>query len=278
MKKYLFLVFFVVFALLACKENQEPVTMKVWEGNPPTSNGLSDQAEIIVYKPKTMSKLPTPAVLICPGGGYAGLSMPYEGHGLAQWMASKGVVGVILKYRLPNKHKEVPFDDACQALQIIRNHSKEWNIDVSKIGVAGSSAGGHLAATLSTYYTNNELCPRPAFTILFYPVITMETVTKGKTRDNLMGVEPSEEDILAYSPEKQVSENTPPAIIFTADGDGSVPPLHSVMYYRALKEKNIPASLHIFSEGDHGWLLLPQYKYTEPTMSLLETWMESYIK
>lgn len=281
MKKYFFLILLILSGISACSQNEENkniIQLKVWENKAPTDNGLTDEAEIFVYKPNTLSKLATPAVLICPGGGYAGVSMPYEGHALAKWMASQGIVGIVLKYRLPNNHKEVPFDDACQAMQIIRNHAKEWNIDISKIGVAGSSAGGHLAATLSTYYANKELSPRPAFTILFYPVITMEAVTKGGTRNNLMGLSPSEEDIVNYSAEKQVSENTPRTIIFAADNDDSVPTSHSIGYYNALKEKGVSTSLYIFPEGGHGWALLPDYKYNETSLSLLKIWLNSYIK
>lgn len=279
MKNYFILLTLIISGLSACGQNETPEQLKVWvKTQAPTNNGLTDEAELFIYKPNTLSKTPTPAVLICPGGGYAGVSMPYEGHAFGKWMASQGIVGIVLKYRLPNQHKEVPFDDACQAIQIIRNHSVEWNIDVSKIGVAGFSAGGHLASTLSTYYANNELCPRPAFTILFYPVITMETVTKGGTRNNLLGLTPSEEDILNYSPEKQVSENTPPSIIFTADNDQSVPSAHSIMYYEALKAKGIPASLHIFPEGGHGWGLLPDYKYNKESLALLKVWLDSYVK
>lgn len=277
-KNYFILLLLIVSVVTACGQNEEPIQLKVWENNPPTNNGLTDKAELFIYKPHTLSKLPTPAVLIFPGGGYAGVSMPYEGHAFAKWIASQGIVGIVLKYRLPNQHKEVPFDDACQAMQIVRNHAEEWNIDVSKMGVAGFSAGGHLAATLSTYYANNELCPRPAFTILFYPVITMETVTKGGTRNNLMGLTPSEEDIANYSPEKQVSENTPRTIIFTANDDASVPTFHSTNYYQTLNEKGISASLHIFPEGGHGWGLLPDYKYNEESLSILKTWLDLYIK
>lgn len=279
MKKSFLFLFFSLLIFSACGQSKEPVTLKVWsDQNPTTPNGLSDEAEITVYLPNTMSKIATPAVLVCPGGGYAGVSMPYEGHAAAKWMASQGLVGVVLKYRLPNHHKEVPFEDAVKAMQIIRDHATEWNVDVSKIGVAGFSAGGHLAATLSTYYANNELCPIPAFTILFYPVISLEVVTKGGTRNNLMGLDPSSEDVFAYSAEKQVSLNTPPTIIFTADDDNSVPSTHSSNYYNALKGNNVPASLYVFPEGGHGWGFYPEYKYNHQAQSLLEAWINSYVK
>lgn len=263
----------------ACGKDSDYITLKVWgEEEPITSSGLDDEAEIYVYLPQTLSKIETPAVLILPGGGYAGVSLPYEGHAAAKWMASKGIVGIVLKYRLPNKHKDVPFEDAIKALQIIRDNAEEWNIDESKIGVAGFSAGGHLASVLSTYYTNNQLCTKPAFTMLFYPVISFQEVTKGGTRNNLLGFEPDSVDVFTYSAEKQVSANTPPTIIFTADDDASVPSTHSISYYDALKVNNIPASLYIFPEGGHGWGFFPEYKYNETAQSLLELWINKYVK
>lgn len=278
MKTSFFTLLFVSFCISLFAQNTDPLVLKIWNDAPPTENGLADESEIIVYKPQVISDTPTPAVLICPGGGYAGLSMPYEGHVIAKWMASQGIVGVILKYRLPNQNKEVPFDDACKALKIIENHATEWNINPSKIGVAGFSAGGHLAAVLSTYYAENNLSLRPAFTILFYPVTTLETVTKGGTRNNLMGSDPSSSEVFAYSAEKQVSNQTPPAIIFTADDDASVPSTFSTSYYNALKEQNVAASLYIFPEGDHGWGLLPHYKYNEQSLALLKYWIDDYVK
>lgn len=278
MKKNFLILLFIGFCFSAFSQNIDSLTLKIWEYTPPTENGLPDEAEIIVYKPQIKSETTIPAVLICPGGGYAGLSMAYEGHEIAKWMASQGIVGVILKYRLPNQNKEVPFEDACKAIEMIKEHASEWNIDTSKIGVAGFSAGGHLAAVLSTYYADNDFCQRPAFTILFYPVTTLETVTKGGTRNNLMGLEPSGSDVFAYSAEKQVSAQTPPAIIFTADDDGSVPSTFSTSYYNALKDYDIAASLYIFPKGGHGWGLLPQYKYNEQSLSLLKAWIDDYVK
>lgn len=278
MRKSFWVLLFFGFYFSVFSQNGEPQILKIWEDTPPTFNGLTDEAEIIVYRPQTISDTPIPAVLIFPGGGYAGVSMPYEGHATAKWMASQGVVGIILKYRLPNQHKDVPFEDACKALQIINDHASDWNIDTSKIGLVGFSAGGHLAAVLSTYYADNHLCLRPAFTILFYPVTTFETLTKGGTRNNLMGLEPSGSEIFTYSAEKQVSENTTPTIIFTANDDNSVPSTFSSNYYNALKRNNVPASLYIFPKGGHGWGFLPEYKYNEQALSLLKDWIDDYVK
>lgn len=248
--------------------------MKIWYDQvPPTENGLTDEAELIIYFPKnkTLDKS-NPAVLICPGGGYGGLSIQYEGHAFAIWIASQGFTGIILKYRLPNQHKEVPFDDATQAMKVIKANSGNWKIDINKIGIAGFSAGGHLAAKFS----NSDTEIKPAFTILFYPVISFKKATRGGTRQNLLGANPSATDIYTFSVEQQVTERTPPSIIFTADNDLSVPSIHSAEYYMALKEHQIPASLYIFPEGGHGWAMLDSFKYNKEALSLLSLWLQPF--
>ncbi|MDL2214862.1 alpha/beta hydrolase [Dysgonomonas sp. OttesenSCG-928-M03] len=263
-----FLFYFSVFSLFSQQ------VIDLWENEmPPIANGLNDQAELFVYLPEGVNNKQIPAVLICPGGGYAGISMPYEGHGLAKWLAQNGFAGIVLKYRLPNRHKTVPFDDALKAMRIINKHSADWNIDINKIGVAGSSAGGHLAAVLSNMSTFEKTGVGVSFTILFYPVISFEEVTKGGTRKNLIGENPDSSDIIHYSANLQVSEQTPPAIIFTADNDASVSPTHSTRYYQALKRYDIPISLYIFPEGGHGWALLDSFRYNQQCMDLLEMWL-----
>lgn len=239
----------------------------------PTESGLeNNEAMLYVFQPKENKKNsnPHPAVLICPGGGYASVSMTYEGRAFAEWMAKQGFVAIVLKYRLPNKHKEIPFDDAEKAMEIIHANATKWNIDTNKIGIAGFSAGGHLAAI----YSNTESTYRPNFTLLFYPVISFENVTKGGTRPNLIGSNPSQADITRYSAELQVTEQTPPAIIFMSDDDPSVPSNHAILYYNALKSNNVSASLHIFPEGGHGWSMLDSFRYNNDCLMLLESWLE----
>jgi len=248
-------------------------SVKLWDlDKPKIENGFSDEAELIVYLPESSNSKKHPAILICPGGGYAGISMEYEGHAFAKWIAFQGFVGAILKYRLPNQHKEVPFEDAEKAISIIQSNSEQWSIDTEKIGIAGFSAGGHLAAVLS----NNKSSFTPFFTILFYPVITLQEVTKGGTRNNLMGLNPSAEDVYEFSAEMQVSEQTPPTIIFTCDGDESVPSMHSVKYYESLKTNNIPAALYIYPEKGHGWAMLKQFRYNDITLELLGNWLQQF--
>ena len=193
------------------------------------------------------------AVVICPGGGYAGLAIQHEGSEFAKWLNGQGITAFVLKYRMPNKHKEVPLDDAQQAMRYVRKHANEFGIDANKVGIAGFSAGGHLAATTSTHYTTEGTSTKPDFSILFYPVITMEMATHGGSRSNLLGDKPLPEDIQFFSNEKQINANTPPAILLLSDDDKSVSPVNSVFYYEALKKNNIPATMYIFPKGGHGW-------------------------
>lgn len=246
-------------------------TIKIWNENALHSNGLNDEAEMIIYFPQEKSNTGSTAVLICPGGGYAGINMPDEGHAFAKWLSTNGITGIILKYRLPNGRKEIPFDDAAEAMKIIRANSARWGINESKIGIAGFSAGGHLASAFS----NMSSPLRPGFTILFYPVISLEESTRGGTRRNLMGQNPNANDIVTYSANLQVTGQTPPAIIFTTNGDESVSSSHSILYYEALKRNNIPAALYIFPGEGHGWAMLDNYKYTEQSLTLLKNWLDN---
>ncbi|MDR2949764.1 MAG: alpha/beta hydrolase [Prevotella sp.] len=264
--------------------------VKLWEGNPPTSNEISEPEkhenggvrnvsvpDLTIYLPEKSINTQM-AVLICPGGGYAGLAFQHEGVQFAQWLNKQGIAGIILKYRMPNQHKEVPLDDAQQAVRYIRDHAAELNIDKNKVGIAGFSAGGHLAATTSTHFAKSGTSTRPDFTILFYPVITMEVATHGGSKMNLLGSNPSQTDIYTFSNEKQVNVNTPPTILLLSDDDGSVQPANSIKYYEALKNNNIPATMYIFPEGGHGWGMRENFKYHIEMLSLLEMWLKDIQK
>jgi len=205
------------------------------------------------------------AVLICPGGGYGALAFNHEGHAIAKWLNEHGIAGIILKYRLPSdlimKDKTVgPLQDAQEALRTIRRNAAKWNINPRKIGVMGFSAGGHLASTLSTHYSDKVYEPvdtvsaRPDFSILIYPVITMDSsFTHAGSRRNLLGPEPSAEIVAKYSNEKQVNEKTPPAFMVHSMDDKTVPVKNSIVYYEALVKYGIPSELHMFQKGGHGY-------------------------
>lgn len=258
--------------------------IKLWENNPPTDNGLSgtidvagritnaSEPDLTVYladKNLNTGK----AVIICPGGGYGGLAFNHEGIQFAQWLNEQGITGIILKYRMPNQHKEVPLEDAQQALRIVHSKAKEWGIAGDKIGIAGFSAGGHLASTASVRFDSGET--RPAFSILFYPVITMhETNTHGGSRRNLLGENPTQSDLFFYSNENQINERTPQTILLLSNDDKAVVPENSILYYRALKKNNVPATMYIFPSGGHGWGMKNDFKYHTEMLGLLKKWLE----
>jgi acetyl esterase/lipase len=205
------------------------------------------------------------AVLICPGGGYGALAFGHEGNAIASWLNDNGIAGIILKYRLPSdlimKDKSVgPLQDAQEAMRIIRRNAAIWNIDPKKVGVIGFSAGGHLASTLSTHYAEkvydvtDTVSARPDFSLLIYPVITMDaSFTHAGSRRNLIGENPSDDAIKRFSNELQVNEQTPPAFMVHSADDQTVPVKNSIVYYEQLVRYKIPSELHIFQKGGHGY-------------------------
>ncbi|GAA4434818.1 alpha/beta hydrolase [Ravibacter arvi] len=231
------------------------------------------------------SKATGAAVLICPGGGYGILAASHEGSDLARWFNERGIAGVVLKYRLPNakamvRQHEVPLTDAMQAMKLIRKNAGEWRIDPDKIGVMGFSAGGHLAATLSTHYHRGEKASegaKPNFSILMYPVITFSQLnTHIGSRKNLLGPDSSAALVTYYSNELQVDEKTPPAFLVHSEDDKAVPIENSIGYYLALKKYKIPAEAHFYPEGGHGYGLRTDGKGSLAGWpQALENWLKS---
>jgi acetyl esterase/lipase len=245
------------------------------------------------------------AILIVPGGGYIRQAAGHEGSQFGEWLSANGINAFVLKYRLPNKHAWIPLRDAQQAMRIIRSRAPEWKIDPSKVGVSGFSAGGHLASALGTHFDYGtpviEPTPtktkshtkvasvlpvpapvpvssfscRPDFMILFYPVISMqESVTHGGSRENLLGTKYQKDSVDYYSNELHVTKDTPPTLLFLSDDDGAVPPQNSIDFYTALKENKVPASLHIFPEGGHGWGFRETFRYHEIWKTLYMDWLK----
>lgn len=209
-------------------------------------------------------------VIICPGGAYLGLAYDWEGTDIAKYFNSKGIAAFVLKYRLPvsksiNQRQIAPLQDAQRAIRKVRYHSEKWNIDPGKVGIMGFSAGGHLASTLGTHFNDvvydqtteiDDLMARPDFIILVYPVITMNSeFTHGGSKNNLLGENPSQELIEKYSNELQVTENTPPTFLVHASDDDEVSVMNSILFYQALIENNVPAEMHIYPTGGHGFSL-----------------------
>ena len=262
--------------------------VKLWEGAPPADNELTGD-EIVRNNGASISNVSVPtltvylpeksnrsgkAVVVCPGGGYSVLAFDHEGLMVAKWLNKEGIAAFILKYRMPNKHKEVPLSDAQQAIRYVRAHAAEYDVNPSKIGICGFSAGGHLASTASTHFTTSGVSSRPDFSILFYPVVTMTELTHGGSRTNLLGDNPSKTDIYMFSNEKQVNVNTPPAILLLSDDDITVVPENSLAYYEALKRNNIPATMYIFPTGGHGWGFREDFTYYKQMTELLSAWLK----
>lgn len=205
------------------------------------------------------------AVIICPGGGYAHLSHEKEGDKVAAWFQSIGISAFVLKYRLPSdaimKDKTIgPLQDAQEAIRTLRRRAAEWNLDPAKIGVIGFSAGGHLASTLSTHYNDkvydakDNVSARPDFSILIYPVISMEdAITHKGSKENLLGKNASSGMVEKYSNEKQVTAETPKTFLVHATDDKTVPVENSINYYLALKQHQVPVEMHIYENGGHGF-------------------------
>ncbi len=217
------------------------------------------------------------AVIICPGGGYARLAYDWEGTDIAKLFNAHGIAAFVLKYRLPDSLSsstpdQVPLLDAKQAIQIVRTRAAEWNINPDKIGIMGFSAGGHLAATLSTHFDKST---RPDFSILIYPVISMDkNIAHMGSRNNLIGTHPTEEMIKLYSNELQITTQTPPTFLLHATDDNTVPVENSLNYYLGLKKNGVPAEMHIFPSGGHGFALALGKGALEKWPELLLNWMK----
>jgi acetyl esterase/lipase len=243
-----------------------------------TIKGFDTTVPHMDYYPSTNSSAKKTAVLICPGGGYAHLSMEKEGSLVAKMFNENGMDAFVLTYRLNNGKQEGhrypdQYNDVTTAIRIIRSRADEWHIDPEKTGVMGFSAGGHLASTAATIHQEADpnasdplkrISTRPSFAILIYPVITMDTTFAHRgSRDMLLGKTPDEALVNALSTEKRVSAATPPVFLVHADDDKSVPPTNSIAFYSALKKYKVKSSMFIYDHGGHGFGMAP----TDPVLN-----------
>ena len=205
------------------------------------------------------------AVIIFPGGGYWINAIQHEGYDVAKRFNDDGITAFVVKYRIPNdktmtNRETGPLQDAQQAIHVVRSRAKEWNINPDRIGIMGFSAGGHLASTAGTHFSSpvnpalRNSNVRPDFMILVYPVISfIDGVCHTGSRDQLIGKSPSKDKINLYSNELQVTEETPPTFLVHASDDDAVLSENSIRFYQNLMKKNVPAELHIYSKGGHGF-------------------------
>jgi acetyl esterase/lipase len=223
------------------------------------------------------------AILVIPGGGYGGLATDTEGTPIANAFAERGIAAFVLKYRLPDKDSTAnkstgPLMDAEQAMKIIKEGAKTWGYDPNSVGVIGFSAGGHLAATLGTQFNKNlfdnpnSTSLRPAFMILVYPVISMANpLAEGGSRYNLLGEKPAAEQISWFSPEQNISWQTPPTYLTHTADDGIVKVENSIVMYQALIKEKVKAELHLYPTGDHGFIQrLPVNEWIDPMLLFIK--------
>jgi acetyl esterase/lipase len=223
---------------------------------------------LTVYKPASGSANGT-AVIVCPGGGYTALNMKLEGYNIAGRLSSLGITAFVLKYRIPDDSTMVdksigPLQDAQRAILIVKTRAKEWNIDTTKLGIMGFSAGGHLASSAGTKFSKplisnpSNISLRPNFMILVYPVISFtDSIGHKDSRTALIGRHADAEQISLFSNELQVNSNTPPAFLIHAGDDSLVSVKNSIQFYLALQRNKVMAGMHIFPKGQHGFLAGP---------------------
>ena len=260
--------------------NSKAYTTKEWWE--PQSNGDTivhyiSQPTLTIFLPDNNTANGT-AVIICPGGGYWINSIVKEGYAVGKKFADWGIAAFVLKYRIPNDSSMIdkkigPLQDAQRAIQFVRMHAKEWNVDPGKIGIMGFSAGGHLASTAATHfnhsYISNEqkINLRPDFAILIYPVISFrKAIAHMGSREQLIGKDAPNELADSFSNEMQVTKETPPSFLVHATDDDAVPVMNSIAFYESLLKYKIPAEMHIYKAGGHG------FGMHNPTTS--DEWME----
>ena len=294
MKQIALVVFLMVSVQLAAQQiitlypaavpNSKPNPMKeitdVENGNLVYVRNIT-QPTLTIYLPD--KKIATGAsVIICPGGGYGVECYHAEGTLIAEAFIKRGIAAFVLKYRLPSElimiDKSIgPLQDAQQAIKTLRQRASEWQLDTAKIGIVGFSAGGHLASTAGTHFeksyipNDEKISLRPNFMILVYPVISMKDgLTHRGSRESLLGTSPEAERIALFSNELQVRPNTPPTWLTHAGDDNVVPVENSIRFYQELIRNHVPAEMHLYPSGNHGFVLnLP----TDEWMQSMFSWM-----
>lgn len=262
--------------------NYQEVT-QMTEQNKPRVSRVTDPELLVYLAPK--EKATGAAVVICPGGGYGVLAIDHEGYDVAEWLNGMGITGIILKYRLPSdeimKDKSIgPLQDVQEAIRTARRNASAWNLNPDRIGVMGFSAGGHLAGTASTMYSEqvytsrDNVSARPDFSILIYGVLSMQDgVTHKGSQQNLLGQNASKESKDRFSNELRVDAKTPPAFLVHSADDPAVPIANSLLYYQALTSAGVEGELHIYESGGHGYGLAPKGSTESQWPAACQAWL-----
>lgn len=266
---------------------QPPPALPLWMGRAP--GALGDSA---VDRP-TITPFPVPdgrgngtAVVVLPGGGYQHLAMDHEGYQVARWLNSLGVAAFVVQYRLgPKYHHPTELMDAQRALRTVRARAAQWGVNPARIGIMGFSAGGHLASTAGTHFDGGDprapdpidrVSSRPDFMILGYPVITLaDPYTHKGSRQNLLGSSPDPALVALLSNETQVTGNTPPTFLMHTSDDATVPVENSILFYQALRRAGVPAEMHIYETGRHGFGLGTGNPALSTWPGQLATWLRA---
>lgn len=274
----------------SAQSNDGPEALALWPQAVPGALGTADKdiPQLLPYLP-AREKANGAAIIICPGGGYARHAIDHEGHQIGQWFAERGIAAFVLKYRLPAdgyKHP-IPLLDAQRAIRTVRCRAAEWQVSADRIGILGFSAGGHLASSAGTHFEHpvtlkeqhtdpiDSVSSRPDFMVLIYAVISMQDgITHGGSRGNLLGENPSQELIELMSNERQITKQTPPAFLVHASDDRGVVPENSILFYEGLRKAQVPAEMHIFLKGGHGFGMRPETGPAAHWPELCQKWLE----
>ena len=264
----------------------EPQVELLWPDGAPLAKGNADNDKptVTVYRPAN-EKANGSGIVICPGGGYGNLALGHEGRDIAEWMNGLGITAFVLKYRHRNTGygHPAPMLDAQRSIRFARAGAERYRLDRDKIGIMGFSAGGHLASTVGTHFDDGQAqasdavdrasC-RPDFMILVYPVIALATdYAHFGSKKNLLGDKPDHKLVASLSNETQVTEKTPPTFLMHTGGDSAVPPENSVLFYLALRKARVPAELHIYEKGGHGYGLAPNDAVLATWRGRCEDWL-----
>ena len=238
-------------------------------------NSADGQSELTCYLPQNPTGR---AVVDCPGGGYSHLAMDHEGHQWAEYFNRQGIAFFVLKYRMPKGDRNIPLSDAYQAMRTVRDSAAVWHINKEDVGIMGFSAGGHLASSVSTHA---EYDARPDFSILFYPVISMdERITHKGSCVNFLGEERKTNPQLVkeWSNDKAVRRHlTPRAIILMSSDDEVVPPVtNGVAYYSAMRNEGNECTMHVYPTCGHGWGFSPGIPFHEQMLNDLTSWLNHF--
>ena len=274
-----------VSSMMRAQTVSTPPSWPLWPTGAPGALGSAEEdvPSVTAYLPSAQKATGT-AVIVFPGGGYVHLSVAKEGIEPARWLNGLGVAAFVVRYRLgPRYHYPVMLQDARRAVRVLRARAREFGVDPHRIGLLGFSAGGHMASLAGTHFdagnaTDKDpverVSSRPDFMILAYPVITMDLRFAHRgSRQNLLAADTTPELVRSMSSETQVTPETPPAFLVASTDDAVVPVENTLMFYQALRASHVPAEMHIYESGPHGFGLAPGNPTLATWVELCANWM-----